>query len=48
MPWAIVALLILFVLLSIFLKLATAIIYLLLILIAAVVLWRLITRRRIT
>jgi hypothetical protein len=47
MLWVIVGLLILFVLLSIFLKLATAIIYLLLILIAAVVLWRLITGRRI-
>jgi hypothetical protein len=48
MVWVVVGLLILFVLLSIFLKLASAIIYLLLILIAALVLWRLITGRRIT
>jgi hypothetical protein len=48
MLWVIVALLIAFVLLSLFLKLASAIIYVLLVLVIALVVWRLITGRRIS
>jgi hypothetical protein len=48
MLWVIVGLLILCLLFSLFLKLATAIIYVLIVVIAAIVLWRLITGRRIT